>query len=495
MQPITSFLQNKWFIAFLVLLFVVITFLNIPIEKRKYGLSQSNLATDYTGLLPEKIQRVVKAENRIQLQEIVRDANKTGKKISVAGLQHSQGGHTYYKDSVVLDMKTFNKVLEVNEEEKTVTVESGATWEDVQKAVIPYGLALKVTQSQSIFTIGGSLSVNAHGRDIRFGSMASTVKQITLLTPTGEIKTISKNDREEWMKYVLGGYGLFGVILDVTLELTDNHIYTIHTQEIETDEYENYFMDVMNREKTAMHYARISVATSSFLEEMYVIDYNYTGKIDNKTPLKEENGVRLSKLALDIGRQGGVLEDLFWKTQKHYIQSLDGTTITRNNVMRSESTFMEFTKSDSVEVLQEFFIPVHLFDEYMKNVKNLLPSNDKDQNFKIHNITVRYVAKDDQTTLNYASEDMFGLVVLIQHGVNEKEIAHAQEIIKKWTDLTLEFNGTYYLPYYPYQTKQQFYNSYPNWAIFKLEKSRRDPNEVFQNTFYTNYILTRGTVR
>lgn len=49
---------------------------SIPIEKRKYGLSQSNLVTDYTGLLPKRVERVVKAENRTELQKIVVEANE-----------------------------------------------------------------------------------------------------------------------------------------------------------------------------------------------------------------------------------------------------------------------------------------------------------------------------------------------------------------------------------------------------------------------------------
>lgn len=495
MQLLTKITQNPWFLGMLVLLFTVVVLWNMPIEKRKYGLSQSNLTTDYTGLLPEKIQLVIQTKNRNELQSIVKEANATGKKVSIAGLQHSQGGHTYYKDGIVLDMKTFNKVLEVDVKKKTVRVESGATWEDVQEAILPYGLALKVTQSQSIFTIGGSLSVNAHGRDIRFGSMASTVKEMTLLTPTGEIIELNRNDQEKWMKYVLGGYGLFGVILDVTIELTDNSVYTIQTKKLKTEEYESYFRRVLDKKKTVMHYARISVAPKSFLDEMYIIDYNETGKIDRKTPLKEDQAIRLSKLALDAGRQGGIVEDLFWLSQKQYIQSLDGKEITRNNAMRSESTFMEYTKTDSIEVLQEFFIPVDKFDEYMSNLKNLLPSNDKNKDFKIHNITVRYVEQDNRTSLNYAPEDMFGLVVLIQHGIKEENMDRAKEIIKNWTDLTLEHSGTYYLPYYPYQSKEQFNKSYPGSASFRIEKRRRDPNAVFQNLFYENYLISRGKAR
>lgn len=481
-------LRSPLFLGLLVLVVVIAIIFNIPIEKRKYGLSQNGLTTDYSGLLPDHIDRVVKSTNREDLQKIVKQANQDGKHISIAGLQHSQGGHTYYKDGIVLDMRTFNKVLDINEKEKTVRVEAGASWENVQEAIQPYGLALKVTQSQSIFTIGGSLSVNAHGRDIRNGPMADMVKEITLLTPKGEIKTIKKGDVENLMPYILGGYGLFGVILDVTMELTDNDVYSIQTQKMNTSEYESYFMKILKNKDIAMHYARVSVAPSSFLDEMYVIDYKKTGEVDKKTKLKDEDFVHLTKYSLDLGRKGGLLEDIFWNTQNLYMNQLNDSSITRNNVMRSESTFMEFTKPEKVEVLQEFFVPVEEFDEYMNDLKKLLSANDSNNDFKIHNITIRYAAKDSSTSLNYAKSNMLGLVILIQHGLKEKEVEEAKRMIQKWTDLTLAHNGTYYLPYYPYQTKEQFKKSYPNWKDFKKEKLKQDPNEVFVNTFYQNYL-------
>jgi FAD/FMN-containing dehydrogenase len=77
---------------------------------------------------------------------------------------------------------------------------------------------------------------------------------------------------------------------------------------------------------------------------------------------------------------------------------------------------------------------------------------------------------------------------LIQHGLKEKEIANAKKIIQDWADLTLKHGGTYYLPYYRYQTKEQFMKAYPKWEVFKEEKIERDPNVVFQNLFYDYYL-------
>lgn len=458
----------------------------IPVEQRKYGLTEGSLATDYTGLLPTKIARVEQATSREQLQQLVQDANRDGKKLALAGLQHSQGGHTFYDDAIVLDMRTFNRVLEVDVENKTVHVEAGASFDTIQQAIAPHGLALKVTQSQSIFTVGGSLSINAHGRDIRHGSMASNVEALTLLTPTGEVEVLQKGDDK--LRYVLGGYGLFGVILDVTLSLTDDEWYTLETDSITVSDYAAYFANVLADEDIAMHYARLSVAPASFLDAMYTINYRRTQAEKPLPTLADEQLIKLRKAALDLGRQGGRAEDLFWRIQEQHAHLQAGGTMSRNNVMRSESTFMEFTTPGKVEVLQEFFVPVRAFSHYVEALKGYVPVDDSEHSVKVHNITVRYTAKDELTKLNYATDDMLAFVVLIQHGVAEEEIEQARDFIQGWTDITLAHGGTYYLPYYPYQTEQQFSQAYSGAKDFANQKAQLDPNSVFVNHFYDNYI-------
>ena len=90
MLVITKIIRSPWFLGILVIVFAISIFFMIPIEKRKYGLSVSGLTTDYTGLLPEKIERIENTTNRTELQKIVKQANEEGHPISIAGLQHSQ---------------------------------------------------------------------------------------------------------------------------------------------------------------------------------------------------------------------------------------------------------------------------------------------------------------------------------------------------------------------------------------------------------------------
>ncbi|WP_405156444.1 FAD-dependent oxidoreductase [Paenibacillus sp. FSL K6-0108] len=150
------------------------------------------LITDYSRLHPVKVERVVQGHEEQQLVELLQDARDQNLTISIAGQRHSQGGHTYYKDGIVIDMTSYNKVLEVDVDAKKVRVQAGATWADVQRAINPYGLAVKNMQSQNIFTVGGSISVNAHGRELHQGSLIQSVDSLRLLTADGQIR----QDRE-----------------------------------------------------------------------------------------------------------------------------------------------------------------------------------------------------------------------------------------------------------------------------------------------------------
>lgn len=54
-------------------------------------------------------------------------------------------------------------------------------------------------------------------------------------------------------------------------------------------------------------------------------------------------------------------------------------------------------------------------------------------------------------------------------------------------DVTLQHEGSYYLPYYSYPTKQQLQKAYPRIDEFFQKKREYDPQERFVNLFYKEY--------
>ncbi|MFJ5623670.1 FAD-binding protein [Peribacillus loiseleuriae] len=439
-------------------------------------------------LLPVKMKAVKSSADEKKLRQIVLDANINHDPISIAGMQHSQGGQTLYPNGILLDMKPYNKILKLDENKKQITVQSGATWADIQKFINPYGLALKVSQSQNIFTVGGSLSVNVHGRDIRHHALIETIESFRLLNAQGEIITVSRDANSELFHAVIGGYGLFGVILDVTLHLTDDELYQIQTKSLAYDEYSSYVAkDVLQNNNVKMHLARISVAPNSFLKEMYVTDYykaDDSSHWENYSTLKRETIIAIPKFFLGLSRLNDWGKNMFWTTQEAYNDKINGSYISRNNAMRSDSTFMEYDSSNKTEILQEYFVPVDQFTAYIDDLRETLKD---EKNFNLLNITVRYVEKNEEAIMSYAKDDMFALVMLLNQGTNKESIEETGRVIRNMIDVTLDHNGSYYLPYYNYPTKEQLEKAYPHTKEFFKMKETYDPNGRFMNLFYEVY--------
>lgn len=474
-------MKEKLIIFLIIFSYIILLFSSIFFKGESVNLS------DVSQLMPVKVEKVVKGKEEQAILEVIQEAKENGKKISIAGKRHSMGGHTYYKDAVVLDMTTYNDILEFNPDAKTIRVQSGATWNDIQQYVNPYGLAVKVMQSQNIFTIGGSLSVNAHGRDIRYGSLIDTVRSFRLLTADGEIIHVSREENKDLFYLVIGGYGLFGVILDVELELTEDELYSMQTEAMMYDEYTEYFIsEVKEKEEVRMHLARISTSPENFLTKMYVTNYVMSTEqevLKDYDTLKEDRMTWLTKFLLGLSRNYDWGKETLWSMQEKYFHSINGELVSRNNVMRSESKFLEYEDAKDTDVLQEYFVPVQNFAPYIDDLREEL----SDEELNLINITIRYVNKNEDAVLSYAKDDMFALVLLINQGLSVEESEKAEQIVQKMINVTLKHDGSYYLPYMPYPTKDQLNEAYPRTEEFFKKKLQYDPDELFYNYFYEEY--------
>lgn len=202
-----------------------------------------------------------------QLAMLIRTAAATGKKISIAGAQHSMGGHTIYPGGIVIDMKSFGW-MQLDSARTILSVGSGALWSKIIPYLDQYGKSVAVMQSNNSFSVGGSISVNCHGWQPNTPPIASTVESFRLLTTKGEIVTCSRQENKELFSLVLGGYGLFGVILDVKLRVVDNKMYRLKQYIFNSNEYIKKYDELVNRQLgVGMVYGRININPDHFMEE------------------------------------------------------------------------------------------------------------------------------------------------------------------------------------------------------------------------------------
>lgn len=424
------------------------------------------------------------AEAEAQLGALVVKAGNSGGRIAIAGRRHCMGGHTMADGAVVVDMATL-KHVQVDVAKKTVTVGAGATWEDVLRDLQKHNLAVKVMQSNNDFSIGGSLSVNCHGWQQGLPPVSSTVRSFRLVTADGKVVECTRdNENSVLFRHVLGGYGLFGIITQATLEVVEDAYYTIKTVPVTPATYHHEFERQTADHDVGMAYGRINIAPFGFLE---------TGTVN---VLRKTNGSGVPKLTptgpLETVKRlvfRGSVGSNFGKQIREWGEGIGGeTTGGWRSIIQSEPA-AKFGSYDtgSSEILHEYFVPVAQLESFVKAIRPLL--KDKKHPVDLLNITVRDVKPDTDTALPYAREHVFGLVMLFHLELGQESDLNMQGFTRGMVDAVIKVGGTYYLPYRLHATREQFSAAYPQEDAFFAEKRRVDPKGIFTNTFHQTYGL------
>src|SRR5690606_33545076 len=123
------------------------------------------------------------------------------------------GGQIGTDGALLIDMRGLDRVLSLDPAARRVVVEAGATWRDVVEAADPHDLSVRIMQSYADFTVGGTLSVNAHGRYVGEGPVIGSVRSIELVLADGRRVRASRSENADLFHGAIGGYGALGVIV------------------------------------------------------------------------------------------------------------------------------------------------------------------------------------------------------------------------------------------------------------------------------------------
>ncbi len=116
-----------------------------------------------------------------------------------------------------ISTKKLNRVIQLNETDKSLTVESGARYGEFSVALYEKGYALPNLASLPHITVAGACATATHGSGVRNGNLAAPVLSVELVTPKGNVVTLDRNHPDFYA--VVVGLGAFGIITKVTLQL------------------------------------------------------------------------------------------------------------------------------------------------------------------------------------------------------------------------------------------------------------------------------------
>lgn len=453
----------------------------------------------HSALNPHRM-RVHRPSNAEELARIIRQARQSASGIAICGGRHAMGGQQFAAGGELIDMRGMNRILEFDPTSGMVRAEAGIQWPDLIRGVqekqqgpesdrLPkWGIAQKQTGADAM-TLGGALSANIHGRGLLMSPIVADVEAFTLIGPSGDEVSCSRERNGELFSLVIGGYGLFGVITDVTLRLSTRRTLRRVVRVIDIEEA---VVAAERRVREGFIYGDfqfdIDPRSPDFLTKGVFSGYcpvaGDTEPPQGQRSLSRDDWTNLLTLAhTDKSRA-------FTLYAQHYIAT-DGQLYYSDTHQLSE--YLEDYHGDvdrrldashrGSEIITELYVPPEHLVEFLRSAAALLVENGSQVIYG----TIRLIQPDVDTVLAWARSRLACVVFNLHVDHIEASVQRAGAAFKALIDLAIGFSGSYYLTYHRFATPQQFERCYPRVHEFFEAKRRLDPTGVFQSEWYRHY--------
>ncbi|AYL94894.1 FAD-binding protein [Mucilaginibacter celer] len=158
-----------------------------------------------------------------EVQQLVKKHNK----IKVLGTRHCFNPIADSKDNL-LSTRDLNKVVSLDKQNHTVTVEGGIKYGELAPYLHKEGFALHNLASLPHISVAGSITTATHGSGVKNGNLSSAVAGLEIVKADGSIVHLSKSKNAEQLNAAVVGLGALGVLTKVTLQIQPTFMMKQH---------------------------------------------------------------------------------------------------------------------------------------------------------------------------------------------------------------------------------------------------------------------------
>jgi glycolate oxidase len=169
---------------------------------------------------------VVLPESVEQVQAVMKICQQTHTPIVPRGAGTSlSGGAMPHKDGVVLSLARLNRILQIDEDNRTARVQAGVRNLQISEAVQHMGLYYAPDPSSQIAcTIGGNVAENAGGvHCLKYGLTVHNILQVKMVDLDGELISIGSTALDspgyDLLALLMGSEGMLGIVVEVLVRL------------------------------------------------------------------------------------------------------------------------------------------------------------------------------------------------------------------------------------------------------------------------------------
>ena len=442
-----------------------------------------------------RVARVEEPKSQGDVQAALAKAAKENNSVSLCGGRHAMGGQQFGADTVLIDTSKLNRVLEFDREKRLITAQAGIQWPELldylHSAQKDDKQQLSIRQKQTgvdQVSLGGTLGANAHGRGLRFPPIVGDVESFVLVDAAGKAHQCSRTENSELFSLAIGGYGLFGVVTEVTLRL-------VPRQKVERIvkllPIQDLIESVDTRAKDGFLYGDCQYNTSVDGDEPHQGVFSCYRPVDDATPIPE-NQKHLSaddwgKL-LYLGHTNRHAAFRFYSD--HYLAT--SGQIYWSDTHQMGVKFGDYhkpldkalgAKSPGTEMISEIYVRPDQVLGFLAGAKEDCRKHD----IRLIYGTIRFIEPDEVSFLRWAKERQVCVLCNLHIDHTPDGLAKAQRDFRTLFSRAIAMGGRYFLTYHRYATREQVLAAYPQIIDFLKLKRKYDPRERIQSTWYRHY--------
>jgi FAD/FMN-containing dehydrogenase len=443
-----------------------------------------------------RVSELLRPTSTEEVQAIVRKARRDRKAISIAGGRHAMGGQQFGTDTVLVDVTKLNRILHLDTDRGLLEVEGGIEWPQLIDGYLSlqkgkpaaWGIAQKQTGADRI-SIGGTMAANGHGRGLTMKPFVSNVVSFVLVDAEGNVRTCNRKQNQELFSLVHGGYGLFGIVTNVTLQLVPRQkVQRI----VEIRTVDDLITSFDKRVNDGFVYGdfQFSIERDSddFLHKGVFSCYR---PVSSDTPVPERQKELSDQNWRDLLYIAHTDEKKVFEVYANYYMSTNGQvywsdthqlSIYPDNYHREIDQRMH-APYPATEIITEINVPRAQLPKFFAEVRDDFRKN------KVELIygTVRLIERDDESFLPWAKQS-YACTIFNLHTIHSPEgLQHSAEAFRRLIDMAKKREGTYFLTYHRHARRDQVESCYPQFGQFLRQKLQHDPQERFQSDWYRHY--------
>ncbi len=410
-----------------------------------------------------------------QIRSIVEDAARRGRTVKVRGAGHSFTDIAC-TDGVMVSLDRYNRVLDVDRNSGTVTVQAGISIKQLNEELAKVGLAMSNLGDIAYQSIAGAISTATHGTGIHLGNLATFVTHMTLVCADGSTLRCSPEADETVFRAAQVSLGSLGVISTVTLRCEP--AFNLHARE-EGADLDSVLGSLGEHIADNEHFEFFWFPHSSVVHM----------KRNNRTDLRAtrrrpwkafKSEIIMSNLAFGlVCRYGRARPEKIPSLMRNVVASGIGKMqkIDRSDHIYASPRLVRFSE-------MEYAIPRRNAREAIEELRTMIDERGFKVNFPVE---VRFVAGDDILLSPAHGRETCYIAVHLYRGMDYQSYFRAVE------EIMMSFDGRPHWGKLHFRDADSLSRTYPRWSDFIDVRNKLDPDGRFRNAYLDRVLGPPGT--